>query len=120
MQRMISISMAAVLAGWLAVPVISACDMKCCHRAVTVSHCLQMEDKAAHDNAESEPEIYEGSSACPGKCCVKGRNIRFGLAVPGFDYCFSVPQVSAQSVSSLGLWLQASCLRASRAPPLTV
>jgi hypothetical protein len=111
--------MVAVLAGWLAMPVISACDMKCCHRAVTMSHCSHMEDMETSSNAESGLEIYAGSSACHGNCCVKGRSIEFGLAAPGIDYLFLVPKISRQAASSLELWLRPECLRASRAPPYT-
>jgi hypothetical protein len=124
MQRFISISMAVVLAGWLAIPVAGAhfspCDMKCCHRPVAVPHCSHMEDMTASGRAGSGPEIHASSRACPGKCCVKGRSIQFGLAAPGFDYLLSVPQISPQPVSFLDHWLRADSLHAGRAPPHAV
>lgn len=118
MRRLISISMVAVLAGWLAMPQVYICDMKCCHRTTAVvSDCSHMEGMDTSGNAENVPEINVSSSACPGKCCVKGRSVQFGLAVPGFNYLFSTPQISPHSSPSLDVWLRADSLHASRAPP---
>ena len=51
MRRLISISMVAVLAGWLAMPLagahFSACNMMCCRRTVAKPHCSHMEDMEA-------------------------------------------------------------------------
>jgi hypothetical protein len=123
MRRFISISMVAVLAGWLALPVAGAsfspCDMKCCRRAVTPPHCSHMGVMEASGNAESGPEVHANSSACPGKCCVKGRSAHFGLAAPGFASSLLAAQISVPAHSFLNSRLRPDCY-SGRAPPHTI
>ena len=124
MRRLISIAMVAVLAGWLAIPLagahFSACNMICCRRTVAKPHCSHMEDMEASGSAQSGPEVYAGSKACPGKCCVKGTSIQFGLAVPGLASIFSAPKFFSPFLSSISPWLRPQYSRHGRAPPHTV
>ena len=124
MRRLISISMVAVLAAWLAIPLagahFSACNMKCCRRAAAKPHCSHMEDMEASGNAESGPEVYPDSSACPGKCCVKNTSIQFGLAAPGSASISAPPQIVSPSLVSFTFWLQPQYGHHGRAPPHTV
>jgi hypothetical protein len=121
MRRLISISMVAVLAGWLALPVAGAhfspCDMKCCHRVATVPHCSHM---GTSGNVERASEIHGSSSACPGKCCVKGRRVQFGLAAPGLSSFFLAVQIPPPFLSYLDLLVLPEHDHSGRAPPRTV
>jgi len=123
MRRLISISMVAVLAGWLALPVAGAhfspCEMKCCHRKAA-PHCSHVQGMEAPGTLESRPEIYPGSSVCTGKCCVKGRSIQFGLAAPDLASIFFVAQISALLLSNLDLRPLPEYGHSGRAPPRNV
>lgn len=124
MRRLVSISMVAVLAGWLATPIAGAyffaCDMKCCHRAAAKPDCSHMEDMEASGNAQSGPEVYAGSSACPGKCCVKGRSIQFGLAAPALASISYSQQIFSPFPGSFSPSLRLQYGHQGRAPPHTV
>jgi hypothetical protein len=118
MRRLISISMVAVLAGWLAIPVAGAhfasCDMKCCRRAATVA--TDCSHAHASGNAENEPEIHAGSSACQGKCCVQG-SIQLGSAEPALASVFLDTQISSSFLSSSDLHARRHYQHSGRAPP---
>lgn len=124
MQRFISISMVAVLAGWLALPAAGAhfapCDMKCCHRAATAPHCSPTGTMQASGNAEHASELHGSASACPGKCCVKSRSTLFGLASPGLASFFLAVQISPSFVCNLDCLVLPEHDHSGRAPPRTV
>jgi len=82
MKRFISISVLAVLAGWLLLPTVAArllsCSMQCCRRNTRLSlrhsHCEGMDVEGDSADGAGQPEISSNPVHCPAGCVFKGRS----------------------------------------------
>jgi len=123
MQRFISISMVAVLAGWLALPAAGAhfapCDMKCCHREAAPD-CGDMPGMEVSGMVQNAPEIHAGTSTALGKCCVRGRRIQFGLFTSDLGSVLFNLENSAPVLSIRKPQIALESGYSGRAPPRTV